>query len=89
MGGSIVCDGDALKVHHIIPVCAGGLATEKNAAVLCVACHGRVHSKALQKKPGEQYLGEVAFLSAAYAEEAVLALSKKEREAAYVALCTC
>lgn len=46
VGGSARNDGDALKPHHILPHSRGGLTVEANCAMLCVACHCKLHAMA-------------------------------------------
>jgi 5-methylcytosine-specific restriction endonuclease McrA len=54
VGGSCRNDGDALKPHHIIPHCKGGLTTEVNCAMVCQKCHAELHSLAIrQESKGE------------------------------------
>ena len=39
------CGNDTEEIHHIIPICKGGLWYDENLMALCKKCHSEIHRR--------------------------------------------
>lgn len=44
------CEGEAVEVHHVIPIEAGGTNEDDNLVSLCAACHYRYTTEQRQAR---------------------------------------